>query len=331
MSRAASLCGLALILAGCTLVGQVKPTPAGLPRMPSGTYTMMHKGLARKYILHLPKGREYDDRLALIVAMHGAPGTAKNLEENSLLSQKADAAGFIVVYPDGTSFGDPKFPEWNYWNCCTYTGERGANEVAFIRNLVEHLTREYKIDRRRVYATGYSRGGMMAQLLACDASDLFTGIADIAGALNFEECKPKHPVDVLIVHGRNDNNVKFGGAMPKKLLPLAQGEDRPVAYSVHLWKKHNHCRTGKTITRGNVEYTDYSCARGALRLIALNNEGHTWPGSLPGMLGSERPTPEISANDEMWSFWTKARRRRREKAGNKSAFSGDGHAALPSH
>lgn len=307
------------LLLGCMRSVEVKPVPVGIPRMPSGTYTMTHNNVARKYILHLPKGKEYDNNLALVLAFHGAPGMAKNLEENSLLSQKADAAGFIAVYPDGTSIGEKNFPDWNTWNCCYFGAGRAEQEVAYVRRLVEHIAREYRIDRRRVYAAGFSRGGMMAQLLACDASDLFTGIADIAGAMNFDECKPKYPVDVLIVHGKDDRNVKFGGAAPKKVLPLTQGEDRPVAYSVQVWRRHNHCRSGKALTRGNVERTDYACSRGALRLIAINNEAHSWPGSLAGMLGTEKPTQEVSATDEMWNFWSRAFKSRKGKAVTKPA------------
>ncbi len=304
------LCGVLPIVAACRGAA-VRETPVGLPRMPSGTYAMVHNKLTRKYILHLPKGREYEDNLALVVALHGAPGTAKNLEENSLLSQKADSAGFIAVYPDGLSIGDPQFKDWNFWNCCTVSTDKGVNDVAFIRQLVETLVREYHVDRRKIYATGFSRGGMMSQLLACEASDLFTGIADVAGALNFDDCKPKNPVDVLIIHGRADRNVKFGGHEVKNLPAVGPGVDYPVAFAVKTWQKNNHCRSGKTVVRGNVERTDFHCARGALRLIAVDNEAHSWPGSLPGMLGTEKPTQEISATDAMWDFWTKARRRRR--------------------
>lgn len=306
MRQALLIFSVALFVFACKTGGEPRETAIGIPRMPSGTYTMVHNNIVRKYILHLPRGKEYQDNLALVLAFHGAPGTAKNLEENSLLSQKADAAGFIVAYPDGLSIGEPKFPEWNVWNCCTQPTDKGVQDVAYVRRLVERLVREYKVDRRKIYATGFSRGGMFSQLLACEASDLFTGIADVAGALNFDDCKPKRPVDVLMIHGRGDMNVRFGGAPPKKLLPLGPGEDRPVSYAMKVWQKNNHCRSGKTVRRGTIERTDYRCTQGALRLIALDNEAHSWPGSLPGMLGTAKPTQEISATDEMWTFWARA-------------------------
>jgi poly(3-hydroxybutyrate) depolymerase len=113
--------------------------------------------------------------------------------------------------------------------------------------------------------------------------------------------------------------VKFGGPLPKTIKPFTGDEDRPVSYAVSVWRKHNHCNRGKVTRRGNIERTDFQCRRGALRLIALDNEMHSWPGSLPGMLGTDKPSQEISATDELWEFWSKARKRRRERAASQNA------------
>jgi polyhydroxybutyrate depolymerase len=275
-------------------------------RMPSGTYTMEHDGRTREYILHLPRGRENESRLPLVVALHGGPGYAKNMEEFTGLSQKADKEGFIVVYPNGTSHTDPVFLNWNSGGCCGYAWENKVDDMGFLRRLVEAIDAEYHIDRSRVYATGFSKGGMMSHRLACEASDLFSGIADVGGALNLDTCKPKYPVDMLIIHGREDINVKYGGPMPARLLPLDDHDDRPVSYAVHVWQHLNGCGPARPRSRRNVEWTYFNCRRASLRLISIAQEAHSWPGGNVGLIGSDNPTQEVSATDAMWQFWSES-------------------------
>lgn len=271
---------------------------------PSGVYTLIHDLRPRKYTLHLPKGSESKAKLPLVVALHGAPGTAQNLEENSGLNEKADAAGFIVVYPEGTSATPQDFLNWNAGACCGYPWENKIDDIGFLRSLVDRLAKEYKIDRRQVYATGFSKGGIMAHHLGCNASDVFRGIADIAGSMNLDRCVTAHPVDVLIVHGRADQKVKFGDGVPAVLMPPTETENHPVAFAVETWRKNNQCGAGRSYPLGPAEVTDFKCARGRLWLVVLQDEGHTWPGGKPGMIAGDTPTALFSANNAMWDFWT---------------------------
>ncbi|MBS0618087.1 MAG: prolyl oligopeptidase family serine peptidase [Spirochaetes bacterium] len=284
---------------------------------PSGSYTFPFEGRDRKFTIHLPSGREMQKNLPLVVALHGGPGNAKNLEENTRLSEKADSAGFIVVYPDGTSYQNPWFLNWNSGGCCGYAWENKVNDVGFLRALIKKLIREYAIDKRRVYAMGFSKGGMMSHHLACEASDVFTGIADIAGALNQDSCKPKRGLDVFIVHGRADRNVRFGGELPKKLLPLPDSEDRPVAYAVAIWSRNNRCALLNTMTQADVVMQNFICERGSLRVADLENDGHTWPGAARDLLGSDMSAAAININDAVWDFWRAAYRQRLIRARKK--------------
>lgn len=111
---------------------------APLPEInPSGDYTLIHDLRPRRYALHLPRGRETEAKLPLVVALHGAPGTPQNLEQNSGLNEKADAAGFIVVYPEGTAATPQDFLNWNAGACCGYPWESKIDDLGFLRTLVE--------------------------------------------------------------------------------------------------------------------------------------------------------------------------------------------------
>jgi len=56
-----------------------------------------------------------------------------------------------------------------------------SDDVGFVRQLLAALERDYRIDPRRVYATGLSRGGFFALRLAADPPERFAA----HGLLNF--------------------------------------------------------------------------------------------------------------------------------------------------
>ena len=59
------------------------------------------------------------------------------------MSDKADAANFLVVYPDGTGGVGEHFHTWNSGNCCAYALRNDVDDVAFLRALLDKL--EYDI------------------------------------------------------------------------------------------------------------------------------------------------------------------------------------------
>ena len=63
------------------------------------------------------------------------------------LIDKANAAGFIVVYPNGTG----TIQTWNAGQCCGYAMNKSVDNVKFIDMLIDKLTVTYKINKKRVY------------------------------------------------------------------------------------------------------------------------------------------------------------------------------------
>jgi len=61
------------------------------------------------------------------------------------------------------------------------------------------------IDPGQIYATGVSNGGKMSLRLACEASDLLTGVAAVIAALPAGlECRPAKPVSIMLMNGTED-------------------------------------------------------------------------------------------------------------------------------
>jgi len=152
----------------------------------------------------------------------------------------ADEKDFIVAYPNGTGrFGD-KLLTWNGGTCCAYAVDHQIDDVGFIRALITELESKYKIDPKRIYATGLSNGAIFSFRLACDASDIFAAIAPVSGTLNYAQCNPSQPVSVIEFHGTEDTHIKYdGGAGPDSLVdvPFASVKD-----SVSFWLNVDQCQ-----------------------------------------------------------------------------------------
>ncbi len=302
--------GVVVLLTAC-IGGDASPAAAPAPIAATGgtvARSLAFDGRTRTYHLHIPPGYDAASAVPLVVVLHGGGGTGLGVERQSGMSAKADAAGFIAVYPDGTGRLDDRLLTWNTWNCCGYAQTNGVDDVGFIRTLVGQLQREYRIDAARVYATGLSNGGMMAYRLACDAADLFAAVAPVSGALNTDTCAPARPVSVVAFHGTDDQNIPYDGGTGTKSFPgtTPRRTDRSVAYATGVWVQNDGCTpTPQRMQTGSIVREEYTGGAdgAAVTLYTIGGGGHAWPGGdrIAGFLDS--PTQELSATDAMWAFF----------------------------
>ena len=125
---------------------------------------------------YVPK--KLENRPALVVALHGCSQTAGQYDYGSGWSTLADAAGFVVLYPQQQPNNNPK-------NCFSWflPGDtaRDSGEAQSIRQMIERAARDFNIDRSRVFITGLSAGGAMAGVMLATYPEVFAGGAMIAG------------------------------------------------------------------------------------------------------------------------------------------------------
>jgi len=244
-------------------------------------------GQVRRYLLHVPPSLPAGPA-PLVLAFHGLNSNAAQQEALSGLSAAADAAGFVVAYPEG--LGRPE--RW-------YIGPRedGAADIAFARALVADVSGIHAIDPRRVYATGISNGAQMSYRLACVAPDLVAAIAPVAGGyFAYGDCKTARPVPVVAFHGTADRLLPYGGHPPLML---------PVHDWAMSWAARNGCASGPVVVyaKAEVKAEQWStCRYGAdVVLYIIDGKGHSWPGStlMPALITSRT----ISATGIMWDFF----------------------------
>src|SRR5581483_1221143 len=136
----------------------------------------------------------------VVLAFHGGGSNAMQMADFCGLNAKADGAGFIVAYPEGSG-RLARDHTWNGGNCCGYAMEQKVDDVGFVRVLLDDLAWRARIDTKRVYATGMSNGAVMAYRLASELADRIAAIAPVAGPMGTATCKPSRPVSVMHFHG----------------------------------------------------------------------------------------------------------------------------------
>jgi len=114
----------------------------------------------------------------LVVALHGCTQTAGGYATGSGWSQLAEQRGFAMLYPEQQRS--------NNANLCFNWFEPGdirrdGGEVASISQMIQHLIQSQGVDSRRIYITGLSAGGAMANAVLATYPETFSGGAIIGG------------------------------------------------------------------------------------------------------------------------------------------------------
>ena len=167
--------------------------------------------------VHIPSNYDPNTRYPLLIILHGfgASGAVESLYLG--FTQRVDAEQYVLITPDGTLNANGV----RFWNatpaCCAFDDtDRGVDDIAYIRGLIEEAASVYSIDTSRVAIYGHSNGGFMALRLACEASDIVTTVISLAGSTweDAESCKPAtHPVSVMVLHGTADETIPYDGEL----------------------------------------------------------------------------------------------------------------------
>jgi len=293
-----------------------EPTAADAP----GTHEEVIElaGQRRKVIVHVPKGYDPRNATPLVLAFHGGGGDAAFMADDQKygLVSKSEQAGFIAVFPNGYSkLPGGRFATWNAGACCGDARDKRVDDVAFTQALVAWAAQRYNVDRRRVYATGMSNGGMLAHRLACELPQVFAAVASVAGTDNTAECQPSTPVAVLHIHARDDDHVLFnGGAGPGVFRDESKVTDfTAVPVTVSRWVARNQCSATpqRTLQTAGAYCDTYSGCRDGreVQLCVTDTGGHSWPGASQVRRGKEPASQALSANDVIWDFFSRNARR----------------------
>ena len=176
---------------------------------PEGAMLLTHDALERSYFVFAPDNLS-GTPLPVIFNFHGYGGTIENYVESADLRELVTTKNSIVVYPQGSCLeGVP------HWNAALPGADNKSttDDLGFVEALIDQLAQDYLIDQDRIYACGFSNGGMMAYALACYHSDLVAAVGSISGVMldTSGSCTPNRAVPVIKLHGTNDPILPFNG------------------------------------------------------------------------------------------------------------------------
>ncbi len=325
------------LLAVMAVVREVAESP--LVAGTEETITLRHDGRDRRYHLHLPAAvvapeaasgaaqkPQQSKRLPLVVVLHGGGGNGEHVARTSQFAELADREGFVVAFPDGTGRLRGKLLTWNDGVLPVYAKDQKIDDVGFLREVVRDVAKRAPIDPARIFAVGHSNGGMMCHRLAREAADLFAGIAVVGGAMNFTAEDSRLPIGVCLVHGTDDEHVRYDGGRPERALGRAgRREDASVQDAIDYYVARNGLLARpdrKENADSGVRIDTFDRVAGAgedddkltdtpVRVITLQGGGHAWPGSPvePGRLLRDRPF-DFEATEAIWSFFQRVQRPR---------------------
>ena len=268
--------------------------------------TLKSGGDLRNYWLVSPEGIDRAKPAPLLLVLHGSAGSGEDMMTVTRrgFERLADKEKFIVVYPDALE---------RRWN------DQGGtvDDVAFLLAIVDKLVADGLVDKTRVFVTGISNGGMMAQRLACEQAERIAGIATVAGGLSEPlqaTCKPTRPLPVLVIHGTEDPIVPWAGGAVAGFEDF--GKVLSARETAKFWAANNRCGDGGVIaaepdrdpkdgTRVKMEVFASCPAGAAVKLAAVEGGGHTWPGGyqyLPERFIG-RTSQDVDANMLIWDFF----------------------------
>ena len=149
------------------------------------TFTVSYGGVNRSVSFFVPSSYQTGKAVPLVFAFHGTTGNAAVMYAATKgIPQKAEAEGFIAVFPNG-------LPLPNGGNGFQWMDEINVPYVGF---LIDQLQARFTIDAKRIYLIGFSGGSQLCQRVASDPtqSKRIAAIGTVAGSAGFQP-GPGHP------------------------------------------------------------------------------------------------------------------------------------------
>ena len=236
-------------------------------------------GRQRTYRLFVPQGFEGRTRLPLVLDLHGSGGTAADQARTSRFETLAAREGIVVATLQA---------EGGRWN--VPITDAGADDVAYVSDVIDQVAARVCTDPARVYATGFSGGGRMSSLLACRLNTRIAAVAPMAGLRWPGPCKGR-PVPVLTLHGLADMQNPYAGHAAGRGAEWLES----IPDALAGWARHNGCDLNVILDDppGPLSTMRYEgCDSNAdVRLIRIDGLGHTWA------------REDIDATSVMWQFF----------------------------
>lgn len=270
-----------VVLSATAAHGQSAATGSASCSLPHGggvsSQQLMSGQRQRAYRLFVPPGYDGVVRLPLVLDLHGSGGNSAGQARNSGLETLSTTERFIVATLDA---------EGGRWNVPVQ--DNRPDDVAYVRDVIAHVAARVCTDETRVYVTGFSGGGRMTSLLACQLGSRIAAIAPVS-ALRWPGPCNGRPVPVLTFHGLADPQNTYDGHVASRGAEWLESVPEALAG----WARHNSCQGDVILDDppGPLSTMRYEGCVAEVRMIRIDGLGHTWT------------KQEVDTTGVMWQFF----------------------------
>lgn len=239
----------------------VPSTGCGQPQgITSGFKTINSEGQDREYVIDIPNNYDPNTPYRFFYVSHWANGDAQSMASNNYygIKTEANAANEPAIFVAPSGIG-------GFW---------GEEDHPLFDNILAHVEDGLCIDTSRVFAIGYSFGGMISYSLSRNHQDKLRAVVGIAPA-NWNIWMPEathQPIPWLQIHGLQDETCSWvnndsrreGGKYVVLEKATDNGCDIPGDDDFPVWQSGPHfC------------YEFEGCTEGAPVKICTNNGTHS--------------------------------------------------------
>ncbi len=231
-----------------------------------------YQGLARS-VLFIRPSMLPSNKSPAIVLLHGQGGTPEDIANNARAGTLAAQMGYWVILPPAIN---------GQWNINPANASPTADDVGFLKTLIQTATQQYPIDPTRVSMAGMSDGGFMATRVACEQSQLLASVVAVAAEMlspMAKVCRPSHPVPMIFVMGTADPIVPYNGS--SLFIGALQTFNAWASYGACNPKQTSTQKLPVTLNDGTSVTLQHNAAcgsHGEVDLYSVVNGGHAWPG-----------------------------------------------------
>jgi len=228
-----------------------------------------HNDVPREALVYVPASADPAALRPLVLNFHGYGGTGESQLQWADMRALADRDGVLVAYPTGTL--DNGSPHWNN-SLPSPDNKSTADDFGFVEALIDTIGARYPVDTNRVYAVGYSNGGMMVMRAACEGVPFDAAISH-AGPLVSGTC-PSLKIPVLRTHGTADPVIPWegGGNNEDVVFPPVEADQAVLSVAAGCDET-----PGEVKEDGDMLCTYRECEV-PMALCAVQDGLHAWPG-----------------------------------------------------